>query len=293
MTASGPTKWAWVLTLTQHRLGYTCVTWGTHHTFANRSLSLRGLRLAHVPLEGLKAPDLTGLCQLEPLASGSICFHLWHRFVFLFRCSTLYWSNNHRHATAFHLGFAFNPAHLFEFLNDFLEDAQRNFRMSHFSTTKDHSKCDLIAIVKKLLRLVDLRLNIMSVSLGTQPNFLHLHGVLSGLGLLSLLFLIVLISPVVHDLAHGRFCCWRDLNQIQFCVTSEANSIVPGQNAYLLTLRTNNAKRGYSNLPVNTHTRRWRGPTVVTSQERVSGLIALLGLLLVGNLQAHHIAKRL
>lgn len=88
--------------------------------------------------------------------------------------------------------------------------------------------------------MLELRLVVMIVRLGTELDFLDLNYGLVLFRLLLALFLLILELAVIHDLANGRIGIGSDLDKVKTFFLGNTKSFASVQNAQLFTVVVNN-----------------------------------------------------
>lgn len=84
--------------------------------------------------------------------------------------------------------------------------------------------------------MTNLGLKIMIVRFGTKLDFLELDGCLLLPGQLLLLLLLILVFPIIHDLAHRRACIGSHFHEIESLLFGCLQSLLRGHDAKLGTV---------------------------------------------------------
>ena len=91
----------------------------------------------------------------------------------------------------------------------------------------------------------------MGVNLEAETNFLQSRVNLLLAGFTSLDCGFVLVLTVIHELAHGRLRVRGNLDQVEFGVLSQTQSVLQRDNAYLLATGTDKTDLGNADTIVN------------------------------------------
>src|SRR5437660_4147315 len=91
--------------------------------------------------------------------------------------------------------------------------------MSHLCPTELHTHPDSVAFSQKLLDLACLYFYIMLVCTRTQPNLFQRNRLLILACFVFFLGLLILITPIVHQLADGRYSIRRYLDKVKTSLT--------------------------------------------------------------------------
>ncbi len=138
------------------------------------------------------------------------------------------------HRLAFHLGDVLGV-----FLNSF-KHHESTVLVHDFPSAEKHGYLAAISALKEPANMLELRLVIMIIRLGTKLDFLDLDYGLFLLRLLLAFLLLILELTVVHDLANGRISIGCDLNKVQSFFLGYPQGFAGIQNAQLLTVVVNN-----------------------------------------------------
>jgi hypothetical protein len=85
----------------------------------------------------------------------------------------------------------------------------------NLSSAEEHGHLAAVAVLQEAADVLQLRLVVMFVGLGTELDFLDLNDRLFLFGFLLALLLLVLELPVVHDAADGRIGVGGHLDQVE------------------------------------------------------------------------------
>src|SRR5438874_9372707 len=120
--------------------------------------------------------------------------------------------------------------------------------MRQLAAAKDDGDNDLVLVLQKALRLLDLEIDVVLARLGPQADFL---GLCVMRRLMRLLLLLVLVFAEIHDSADARPLVRRDLDQIEVRLAGLRNRLIDRQNSELFTSWSNDPHRRYANLLVD------------------------------------------
>lgn len=100
-------------------------------------------------------------------------------------------------------------------IGQLIEQPFADVRMGHLAPPEQHRQLDFVASVKKLRRLPALRLQVVVVDLGPNPDFFEFNHMLVAPRLPLFAALLVAELPIVHQSADGGNRVRRHLDQIE------------------------------------------------------------------------------
>ena len=116
--------------------------------------------------------------------------------------------------------------------------------MSELAAAEADRHLQLVAFIEELRGRSDLRVDVVVVDLGRDPDLLPGDGLLLLLRILGLLLEVVAVLPEVEDLAHRRLAVRRDLDEVVALFLRFGEGTGSRNDAQRFTVRTDEADRG-------------------------------------------------
>jgi hypothetical protein len=136
-----------------------------------------------------------------------------------------------------------------EHLEDVSHDSLPLVDVRQFTAAKHHRHDDLVLVLQKPFRLVDLEFDVVLTRLRTETNLLDLRVV--NVSLVLFLLLLIFELAEIHDSADGRLFVGSHLHQIQTGFPGEAERLLGGDDAELPAFGGDDPNRSDPNLLVD------------------------------------------
>ena len=159
--------------------------------------------------------------------------------------------DDHDQASPFHARGILDCARVSQFCDDRIHERSTHLLIRHLTTSVRQEDFGLVTIGQKAFNLSNLDLQVMLISPRAQLNFLHLRRFLMAPVLMVLLAQLELVFPVVHNAAHGRHRCGRDLDKVVAIFLCLFERIRREENAELFTFRTDHPDFAHPDFPVH------------------------------------------
>lgn len=164
-----------------------------------------------------------------------------------------------------------------ELLKKIAHDTLPLVDMGQFATAEYHRDDHLVLVLQESLGLIDLELDVVLASLGTETDFFDLR--VMDVGFVLFFLLLILKLAEVHDSADGRFLVRRDLDKIEPRLTRPGHRLVGGDDSELPPFGGDHADRGNPDLLVDAMILidglRLRTPTNCQAMPRDGGTVNL------------------
>ncbi len=154
------------------------------------------------------------------------------------------------HGTPLGTGSLFHLGDVRHQVNNPFQQGVATVFVGHFASPEKNAYLATVAFINKAADMTHLGFQIVVIRLGTELDFLELDGRLLLPGLLLLLFLLVLVLPVIHNLADWRPCIGCHFHKIKPLILGGLQCLMRGHNAKLGSIVGNYPYFTNSNLPV-------------------------------------------
>jgi hypothetical protein len=118
------------------------------------------------------------------------------------------------HLAAFEERRALDDAVILELVADGDQEHPAAVRMGELAAAEPHRDLELVALVQELRGGADLRVDVVVVDLGRDPDLLPRHGLLLLLGVLGLLLQVIAVLPEVAHARNRRLHVRSDLDEV-------------------------------------------------------------------------------
>ena len=122
--------------------------------------------------------------------------------------------HDHVHLPALEERRALDDAVLLQLVADREQKHAAAVRMRELAAAEAHGDLELVAFVEKFRGRADLRVDVVVVDLGRDPDLLPRHGLLLLLGVLRLLLKVVAVLPEITHARHRRLDVGSDLDEV-------------------------------------------------------------------------------
>ena len=174
-------------------------------------------------------------------------------FLWLVACgpTVLLRRNDHDQAPPFHARGVLDRPHLFQLCDDRIHERSAHLLIRHLTTAVRQEDLGLVPIGQKSFNLSNLDLQVMLICPRAQLNFLHLRRFLMTPILMVLFAQLKLVFPVVHNAAHGRHRCRRDLDKVITILLRLLEGISRKENTQLFAVWTDYTNLANPNFSIN------------------------------------------
>ena len=159
--------------------------------------------------------------------------------------------DDQREHASFHVRRGLRLRDLGQPLHDAIEQVTADLLVHDLTAAERHGRLHLVAIDQETLRRAQLEREVVLVDLGPELDLLQLALVLGSLRSRRLLLQLVLVAPVIHDLAHGRRAVRRDLDQVESDALRDVAGGVRRHHAELLPFLVHHTHLGNTDRPVH------------------------------------------
>jgi hypothetical protein len=147
---------------------------------------------------------------------------------------------HHGHGASLARGPALHLGDILGVFLDSFKNHESTVLVHDFPSAEKYSHLAAVAALKEPVNMLELRLVVMVVRLGTELDFLDLDYGLIFFRLLLALFLLILELTVVPDLANGRIGSGSNLDKVKALFLGNPQSLTGIEDAQLLTVVVNN-----------------------------------------------------
>jgi len=154
---------------------------------------------------------------------------------------------HHQHVASILLGCRLDKAEFLNILRKFRQETKAEFRSTLLTSAEHDRDLDLVPRLQEALHVTFLGFVVVWIDLGTKLHLLDDGVRLVPPGFAFLERCLVLELAEVHELAHRRLGHRCDLDEVKVGLNCEPQCILNADDAYLLTVWSDQAYLGYAN----------------------------------------------